>query len=237
MTSGQVDVLDGNHSLQVVQRSTGQDANVNRGTRDELLEQTLDIVGQHGQVGMRLKRDERSIVIKNDGQLVALDTRAHPCFVVGFGQRLHLLRRADHVARLEERLEPRVQVEHALAVLERVHAQLPLVVAHVVRVLDGIGEHLTLERIHQQRLVHGLAGARERRQNEHARVVDLTRHVLLGDQVHAVADRRDQSDGRVAIISGQLELRYVLVDVLDGCPVAGGEAATDTADLTLELVL
>ena len=59
------------------------------------------------------------------------------------------------------------------------------------RIGDGIG----IERIYDQRLGEILGGTGELRQHQHAGIlVRLRGHELLGDQIHAVAQRRHHAD-------------------------------------------
>ena len=90
-------------------------------------------------------------------------------------------------------------------------------------------------RIDQQRLRQLACGARESGQHEYARVLrGLGGDVLLGDQVHAVAHRRDQADTRAAIEPGEIGLVEAPVDIADRHPVRVGVAPIDRAGQLLE---
>ena len=81
---------------------------------------------------------------------------------------------------------------------------LPLVERHRQRLLDRVADRLGIVGIDQQRgrAFHRRAG--EARQDQHAGILRvLRRHIFLGDQVHAVAQRRHQRRARRAVEPGQ----------------------------------
>ena len=63
---------------------------------------------------------------------------------------------------------------------------------------------LDVERVDDERLGELRRRARELRQHQHAVLVDACRAELLGDQVHAVAQRRHEHDVGGAIEREQL---------------------------------
>ena len=106
----------------------------------------------------------------------------------------------------------------------------PLRERHLQGDADHVGGLLDVVGIDDQRLGHLLRRAGELRQDEHAGVVGvLRRHVLLGHQVHAVAQRRHHADARGAVDAGQPPPRRGAMDVVDRHPVELAEAAVDGA--------
>ena len=79
----------------------------------------------------------------------------------------------------------------------RVHGEGPM---------DRLGNGIHFVGIDEEGLGHCAARAGERRQDEDARLVDLARHVLLGHQIHPVAERSDEGHFRVAIKRRQVLL-------------------------------
>ncbi len=65
---------------------------------------------------------------------------------------------------------------------------------HAERVLDLRRDVVDVVGVHAHRLGEILGGTGELRQDQHAVVVHAARDVLLGDEVHAVAERRHQRD-------------------------------------------
>ena len=140
----------------------------------------------------------------------------------------HLLPRSRRLA--DEALEPLVQVVLALAPLERAHARLPLAVVHRQRGEDRFGDRVDVVRVHPDRLDHRLGGARHPREHEHARRIGAAGHELLGDQVHAVAQRRDEADRGVSVERGEAPARDRAVDVADRGPRGVPETTVDPTD-------
>ena len=90
--------------------------------------------------------------------------------------------------------------------------------------------------IDHQHVVHLFVGAGEPREHQRAAVVDPGGGVLLGDQVHAVAQRRDQSHVGRAVHRDQIFLGLVLVAVVDGNATLAAETPVDTPDHLLDLL-
>ena len=120
---------------------------------------------------------------------------------------------------------------------QRLVALLALGKSHLERNLDGVGHLLDVVGIDDERLLHLLGGAGKARKDENAGIVRvLCRNVFLGDEVHAVAQRRHQADARVAIDVDQHSARRRAMDVVDRHPVELAVAAVDVARQRLELV-
>ena len=96
--------------------------------------------------------------------------------------------------------------------------------------------------IDQQRGIELPGGAGEFRKHQHAGVERvLRRHILLGDQVHAVVQRGNEADPRGAVEARQFCLRKTPVQIPDRNPVDLGMTPVDIADergkLLLELAI
>ena len=106
--------------------------------------------------------------------------------------------------RLDEALGPAVDV---VVQQRRVHRVVPLAALlqrHAERAVDRGGDRLGIVRVDQQRFLALVRRAGKARQHQHAGIVGvLRRDVLLGDQIHAVAQRRHQPDARRAIEPGE----------------------------------
>jgi hypothetical protein len=91
-------------------------------------------------------------------------------------------------------------------------------------------------RIDPERRAQLVAGSRELAQHEHAVVVEARGHVLLGHEVHAVAERGHEHD-----VGGQVERDHLLagvavVQVADGLVADGGVVAVQAPDGQLDVV-
>ena len=138
------------------------------------------------------------------------------------------LRRPTPSKVLRKAAAPAEGVMPAHAFEQRLVALLSLGEPHLERHLDIVGHLLDIVGIDDQRFLHLLGRAGKARQNEHAGIVRvLCGNVFLGDEVHAVAQRRDQADARVAINFDQHFARRRAVDVLDRHPVELAVAAVD----------
>ena len=90
----------------------------------------------------------------------------------------------------------------------------------------GVDEHCIGELV-------GRAG--ELRQHEHAVAVDVRGGVLLGDQVHPVAERRDEHDVAGSVERHQVVVGERLVQVVDDREPDRAEPAVDLTDEPLDL--
>ena len=75
---------------------------------------------------------------------------------------------------------------------------------HLHGVADRPLERTVVVRIDEHRVGQLVGGAGELRQHEHAVTVDVRRDVLLGDEVHPVAERRDEHHVTRAVQRDQL---------------------------------
>ena len=83
-------------------------------------------------------------------------------------------------------------------------ARAALVERHRQRLIDGGGHRLLIVRIDQQRRLAFHRGAGKARQDQHAGILGvLRRDIFLGDQIHAVAQRRHQRRARRAVEARQ----------------------------------
>src|SRR3546814_6655856 len=79
--------------------------------------------------------------------------------------------------------------------VQRLPARLAFAQRHVERGPQCAGDLFVIERIDEQRFGHLLGGAGEAREDEDAGVFRVLRgDIFIGDQIHAVADRRYQPD-------------------------------------------
>src|SRR3546814_5868652 len=87
---------------------------------------------------------------------------------------------------------------------------------HPDRLHDGVADLVLAVGIDEQGVLQLKRGAREARQDEDARIVGiLGGDIFLGDEVHAVAQRRDQRDLGGEVETRQLRPAVALVDVAD----------------------
>ena len=96
--------------------------------------------------------------------------------------------------RVQEQARPALNVEAHDASAQRPHARPPFLARHHDGAVERLGHARGIERIDVQRLRQLVVGARELAQHQHPVLVAAAGDELLGDQVHAVAERRDQHD-------------------------------------------
>ena len=125
---------------------------------------------------------------------------------------------------------------------KRHHASAAFVLAHLERALERRRNRLDVVRIHDQRFGELVRGSGELAQHEHAVAVDARRDVLLGDEIHAVAQRRDEHHVGRAVARGELDLVHRVVHVVNRralCKVAvrAVDATGHLLDLALELAV
>ncbi len=107
---------------------------------------------------------------------------------------------------------------------------------HVDGSHDGVLELPLVMGVDEHRVAQLVGSAGELRQHEHAIVVEAGRHELLGDEVHAVAERRHEQHVGGAIQRDELVERERPVQVMDDRIAEPGVAAVDLADGTLDVV-
>jgi hypothetical protein len=98
----------------------------------------------------------------------------------------------------------------------------------------AVGHAVDVVGVDVQGLGHLVGGAGELAEHEHAVAVGAGRGELLGDEVHAVAQRRHEHDVGGAVQADQLGLREAAVQVVDRRAVEGRPAAVDRADGLLD---
>ena len=102
---------------------------------------------------------------------------------------------------------------------------------HLQRALQRRRDRVGLVGIDDERVVELFRRAGELRQHEHAGIVRILRgEILLGDEIHAVAQRRHHGDVGRAIETRQNRARIGTVDVADRRPGRVAESAVDLAD-------
>ena len=83
-------------------------------------------------------------------------------------------------------------------------------------------------RIHDQRLLEILGGAREARQNKNAGIsVVLCGDILFRDEIHSVAQRRDETNPTCTVKSGKRFAFDRSVNIAHGRPVKIAELSVD----------
>ncbi len=145
-------------------------------------------------------------------------------------RRISIQRREEAIAPVKDVVaaNPGAHAQHAAALLAGVHRE---------RAVDRLGDAEFVVWIHQQCAALQLrSGAGELAQNEHAVVFRTRRAVLLGDQVHAVLERRDESQACRTIERQQLLARQRAMDIVDGNPARLAVLAVDVCDELLDLV-
>ena len=114
----------------------------------------------------------------------------------------------------------------------------PLGERHFQRLFDRRRHALDLMRIDAQRAVKFGRGAGELRQDQHAgRLGVLRGDELLGDEVHAVAQRRHQRDVGRPVDAGKRGARIGAVDVAHRRPRRLAESPVNLADQRRDLVV
>ena len=102
--------------------------------------------------------------------------------------------------------------------------------------LDRERDAARVVRIHLQRARELAGRARERREDQHARILRILRgDELLRHEVHAVAHRRDQPDLGCAEKAHEHVVREVAVQIADRRPVGFREPPVDASGRLLEL--
>ena len=103
---------------------------------------------------------------------------------------------------------------------------------------NGARHAVDVVRIDQQRGVELVGGAGEFRQHQHAGIGRvLGCDIFLGDQVHAVLQRRHHADLRGAIEPGKHGLAKALVEIADRRPVDLAVNAVDVGDELCDFAL
>ena len=82
-----------------------------------------------------------------------------------------------------------------------------------------------------------LGGAGELAQDERAIVVDAARAVFLCDEIHSIFERRDEGDVARAIVRQKIVTIRGPKMILHRQPGAGGEAAVDVANQSIDALL
>jgi hypothetical protein len=120
---------------------------------------------------------------------------------------------------------------------ESEHAGTPLRLLHREGSVESVRHAVHVEGVHVEGLVHRLGRPCKPRENQHTRIVHLRGYVLLPDQIHPVAEGRDDRDVGVAVERGQTLRWNRAVEVADRGPGGRCEAAVDPAHLLVDLPL
>ena len=138
--------------------------------------------------------------------------------------------------RLEERRRPVGHVVLAHAPAQGAHAPGALALRHLDRLGDRVLQSLDVVRVHEHRLPQLVGCPGELAEQQHAVGVEPARHVLLGDEVHAVAERGHEHDVGGQVEGDHLLARVSVVQVRDGLVPEGGVVAVQPAHGELDLV-
>ena len=112
----------------------------------------------------------------------------------------------------------------AHAGVERAHAPLLLILRHRQCEVQRVAELVDRKGVHQHGLVQLARRAGEARQHQHAAMVGARGDELLGDQIHAVVQRRHDAHRGRAVERGDLRRLAMLVDVDDRAPALGARS-------------
>ena len=130
----------------------------------------------------------------------------------------------------DEGISPTLHIEAANALHETLPAPHAFLSFHGERPIEAFGQLFAAEGVDDHRLGHLPGRAGEARENEHARVIGiLGGDIFLGDEIHAVAKRRDQTDLCGAVHPGQFVPPIIALDVVDGRPIHVGIGADDAS--------
>ncbi len=143
----------------------------------------------------------------------------------------------DALQTVEEVLGPPPHGVALDAALHRLVALPLLVFGHLERRADRLDHRVAVERVDHDGLSEFARRACHLGENEHAGLVEPACDVLLGDQVHAVAQRGHERDVGGGVRARELlELERAVV-VADRRPVHGRVLAVDRADELVDLAL
>jgi hypothetical protein len=92
----------------------------------------------------------------------------------------------------------------------------PLIHAHGQRTMNSVRRAHPIPGVKQQAAGQPFRRAREFREQQDAVAVFLADNVLVGDQVHAVADGGDKADGGGGVQGEEIFEGYGLVEEVDG---------------------
>src|SRR5436309_1836239 len=132
--------------------------------------------------------------------------------------------------RAEKARGPGVDVVARNRLEDRLVPLAPFVQRHGKRLSDRRSDAVGIVRVDQQRFLAFVCGAGEARKNEDAGILWILRgDIFLGDEVHAVAQRRHQPDACAAIEAGERRTAVGAVDIADRRPVRLAVGAVDAA--------
>ena len=107
--------------------------------------------------------------------------------------------------RVEKRIEPPKNVPRANGLAQSAHVRLALRPTHVAGMANGIRDPIDIMRIDQQSMpAQPPRSPGKFAEDEDSIVVDVSGTVLLGDQVHAIFERRNERNVRSAVKSDEL---------------------------------
>ena len=145
---------------------------------------------QHGVVGVGDDRGQHAVDVEADEQRAGErgGDRGDVVGEVGAGTGRHdSVTGVDEVG--EEAVGPRLHVAAAHDLAQPRHPRPALVAVHLDGRDDGVAQRAAVVRVDEHGVGQLVGGAGELRQHEHAVAVEARRDVLLGDEVHAVAQR------------------------------------------------
>ncbi len=143
---------------------------------------------------------------------------------------------AASIHHAEEPVGPALHVALADLIAQAGHPLPAFVAMHLDGRHDRLFQGLVVVRIDEHGIGQFVGGTGELRQHEHAVAVDVRGRVLLGHQVHAVTERRDEHDVTGAVQRDEFVERERLVQVVDHRQTDAAVAPVDLADQSLDLV-
>ena len=130
----------------------------------------------------------------------------------------------------EEAVAPVVGGVVAYVLVEGLPATLSLGFGHGQGTVDGGSRLLKVVRVDHESVMHGLCRAAKAGKDQDAGIGSLGGYELLGDQVHAVAERGDEAGVGLSVQQGEILLGIGSVQGVNGQPMDLSELAVDRAD-------
>ena len=215
---------------EVVQRAAGDHGHAGVAERGQRAQRRDRLAARPRLAGHVDDRRERAVVVAGDEQ-VRLAREPRECLL----ERLHV---AVRVLRAHAAGSARASRNDAGEAVDVVRADLAAHLAHAPARLalgqrDGARNRLAqpddVVGIHEQRLAQLARGTGELREHERAAAAVAGGHVLLADQVHAIAQRRHEHDIGSGVQGAKVLARQVVMLVVDRRVTEAAEFAVDAA--------
>src|SRR5262245_18544235 len=124
---------------------------------------------------------------------------------------------------VEKQPRPPVNVVLAYLAAHAVHAVTPLFGGHGDGTMNRGGHVLDVVGVHQQRIAKVVRGAGESAQDQDAVVIVARGDEFLGDEIHAVVERRDHAEVGEPVEGVDLAVIVMPLAIHDGLPAALAE--------------